>query len=135
MGELWKKLQTPRYQRRLPDNVSYKLAFDNAGVHRGANLQKVGIQPDDILHTPPYSSDLQKVVEHVHANLWHGLQQWLLEPEQQSRSKIPIEECKAKHDQLFWSMTEAIQKDVLSLPDTYAEMIQRGGGFISKKNS
>lgn len=134
IGQLWQKLHTRRYQRKLPAGVSYKLAFDNAGVHKGANLQQFGIQAGDILHTPPYSSDMQKVVEHAHANLYHGMQDWLLQPEQQNRGKLPIEDCKAKHDALFYNMTEAIQKDVLSLPATYDEIIQKQGGYISKGN-
>lgn len=135
IGQLWNKLQSDEYQRKLPPGVKYKLAFDNAGVHKGANLQQFGIQRDDILSTPPYSSDLQKVVEHAHANLFHGITDWLLEPEQQIRGKLPIEDCKAKFDELFYSMTEAVQKDVESLPDTYAEIISRKGNYISKKNS
>jgi hypothetical protein len=134
MGQLWKKLHTRRYQAMLPTGVDYQLAFDNAGVHQGANLRQYGINSSDIVDVPALSSDLQKVVEHCHANLYNAMQKWLQAPQQQSRKKLPVEECMAQLLTTFRGMKEQIQKDVDSLPATYQEIIDREGGYVSKSN-
>jgi hypothetical protein len=134
IAKLWKKLHSPKYQALLPAGVTYKLAFDNAGVHKGANLRQFGITSDDIVHVPALSSDMQKVVEHCHANLQHHMQAWLCEPQQQQRKKLPVEECMAEMGKGFQAQKEAIRKDVDSLPATYDEIIEKKGGHVSKKN-
>jgi hypothetical protein len=133
IGKLSKKLHSPAYQAKLPAGVTYKLAFDNAGVHKGANLRQFGIKPDDIVHVPPLSSDMQKVVEHCHANLYHHMQRWLCKPEQQQRARLPVAECMMEFESAFKGQTESIRKDVDSLAETYDEIIERGGGYVSKK--
>jgi hypothetical protein len=132
MGKLWEKLKTPAYQAKLPAGVTYKLAFDNAGVHKGANLHQFGIATADIVHVPPWSSDLQKVVEHCHANLYHRMQGWLRQLEKEHRPTTPIADCKSKLAEVFKEMAEAIQKDVKSLPKTYKEIIARQGHYIPR---
>lgn len=132
MGKVWKKLHTRRYQAMLPTGVDYQLAFDNAGVHQGADLRKYGINSCDIVDVPSLSSDLQKVVEHCHANLYNAMQRWMERPEQQCRKKLPVEECMEQLLTAFRGMKEQIQMDVDSLPETYQEIIERQGGYVSK---
>lgn len=115
IGQLWQKLQTRKYRARLPAGDTYKLAYDNAGVHQGANLRQFGIRQEDIVHVPALSSDMQKVVAHCHANLYHGMQKWLLKLEKQHRPDTPIAECKLQLNAVFENMAEEILKDVKSM--------------------
>jgi len=133
IGQLWKKLHTVAYQIKKPPDVSYQLAFDNAGVHKGANLRQFGLTQADIVYVPSLSCDLQKVVEHCHANLYHAMQRWLAQPEVDSRPKLDVEECKTKLRTAFSKLSDGIKKDVKSLKDTYREIIAKQGHYVSKR--
>jgi hypothetical protein len=109
--------------------VDWLYSWDNDKVHVGADLTKVGIEEEDRFELPALSSDMHKVVEHVHAWLSAQMQLWL---EDKDDEKITVAEAKAKLTELFKHgyPLSAIQKDVASLKDTYKAVADHQGGQI-----
>jgi hypothetical protein len=84
----------------------------------------------EILRIPPFSPEFNKVIEHAHARL---------EPEVKlGLSSNPgawgFEAVSKIIDQAFYAVNDptVIRKDVLSLPDTFAEVLKAEGGHIPK---
>lgn len=76
---------------------------------------------------PPHSADIHKVIEHVHANLSTAMDKWAV---REGRGKS-AEEFREHYKSLFYKLSaSAIQKDILSLPDTLRIIktpVNRGG--------
>lgn len=129
MGKLKATMESPEMQQKLGRNQTWLYSWDNDKVHKGAKLWQVGFQPEDRFELPELSSDMHKVVEHVHGWLQAEMQKWL---EDQDEEKITIEQCKAELRRLFEQelTKESLQRDVDSLKKTYAAVIAHEGGYI-----
>lgn len=116
-------------------------SWDNDKIHAGADVGKKGFRESDRLELPPCSSDMHKVIEHVHARLQEKLQDWLLE---YGGEKPSIQECRAKVEELFWrdagvakggkgrGWVGPVWKDVDSLPKTYKAILRAQGHYPAK---
>jgi hypothetical protein len=129
MGKLKATMESPEMQQQLDRGQSWLHSWDNDKIHKGAKLDEVGFQPEDRFELPELSSDMHKVVEHVHGWLQARMQEWL---EDQDEEKITVEQCKAELRRLFEEelTRESVQKDVDSLKDTYAAVIAHEGGYL-----
>jgi hypothetical protein len=129
MAKLKATMETPEMQQKLGRNQKWLYSLDNDKIHRGAKLHLVGLKDEDIFELPELSSDMHKVVEHVHAWLQAEMQLWL---EEQDEHKITVEQCKAELRRLFEQKLtqESIKKDVAGLKKTYAAVVAAGGGMI-----
>jgi hypothetical protein len=108
-------------------------SWDNDKIHKGADLAQMGINKKHRFPLPELSSDMHKVVEHVHAWLDFHMQRWLLK---QNRATITIDACKQQLEHLFYNVLtkESIQKDVRSLAQTYEAIVLAGGGHVTAEN-
>jgi hypothetical protein len=129
MGELKALIDSPQMQQHLKRNERYLLSWDNDKIHRGADLETVGIMPEDRLELPELSSDMHKVVEHQHAWLQFKMQMWL---ETQDAVKLTEQQCKDELERLFYQelKQQSVLDDVRSLKATYQAVIDHKGGFI-----
>lgn len=129
MGEAKALIDSPEMQQHLKRNERYLLSWDNDKIHKGADLETVGIMPEDRLELPELSSDMHKVVEHRHAWLQMKMQQWL---ETQDDVKLTPQQCMDELERLFYHELdkEEIMKDVKSLKATYQAVIDHKGGYI-----
>lgn len=130
MGRLKAVMNSPEMTSLLRRGEKWRYSMDNDKVHVGADLTKVGIMEEDRFELPELSSDMHKVVEHIHAWLQAHMQLWL---EEQDDEKLTVEECKAELTRLFEQVLtkEQIAKDVKSLKETYQAVIDRQGGYVT----
>ncbi len=126
-------LLTRENRKKLKAGESWLYSYDNDKVHQGADLTEAGIHPKDRFDLPPCSSDMHKVVEHVHGWLQGRMQKWL---EDKDEEKLTVQECKAELERLFKHelKTESIAADVATLKDTYRAIIRAEGGYPPKKH-
>lgn len=129
MEEAKRILDSRPMRRKLAPGERYMVSYDNDRVHQGANLTEVGIMDEDRFELPELSSDMHKVVEHVHAWLQFRMQQWL---ETQENNKLTVRQCMDELERLFYKelKLESIRKDVHSLKATYKAVIDHQGGYI-----
>lgn len=129
MGHIKATMDMPQMQQKLRFRESWSYSWDNDRVHKGADLSTVGITADLRFELPELSSDMHKVVEHVHAWLQSRMQKWLGEHE---GSPLTATQCKEKLMQLFMEelSISSIQKDVRSLKATYQAVIDHAGGYV-----
>lgn len=129
MGHIKTIMDSPQMQQQLRFRECYSYSWDNDRVHKGADLSTVGITADLRFELPELSSDMHKVVEHVHGWLQKQMQKWLGEHE---GSPLTADQCKEKLQQLFQEdlNISSIQKNVRSLKATYQAVIDAGGGYI-----
>lgn len=108
-------------------------SWDNDKIHKGADLVKVGFKEKDRFYLPELSSDMHKVVEHVHGWLQREMQRWLMTQEKRT---LTIANCQQQLEHLFYNVLkkESIQKDVLSLADTYEAVVLAGGHYVAKRH-
>jgi hypothetical protein len=109
-------------------------SWDNDRVHKGAHeeLEQDGWDlQNHRMELPELSSDMHKVIEHIHAQLQCWFEQWLQEREE---SEVTVEEAMQKLDQFFYDKVtwEAVTADVLSLKKTYKGIIAIGGRWPAK---
>lgn len=129
MGKLKATMESSEMQQKLGRGQTWLYSWDNDKIHRGADLTQVGIEAEDRFELPELSSDMHKVVEHVHGWLQARMQQWL---EDQDEEKITVEQCKAELRRLFEEelTQQSIIKDVRSLKTTYTAVVTHQGGYI-----
>jgi hypothetical protein len=129
MGELKAKMDSPEVSSLLQPGEKWLYSWDNDKIHKGADLTEVGIMPEDRFELPELSSDMHKVVEHVHAWLQARMQVWL---EDKDEERLTVADCKAELQRLFDRelKAESIQKDVKSLKATYQAVIDHQGGLV-----
>jgi hypothetical protein len=129
MGKLKATMDSPQMTQLLRRNEKWMYSWDNDKVHKGADLTLIGITDADRFALPELSSDMHKVVEHVHGWLQAGMQRWL---EEKDEEKVTVEECKAELRRLFElpERKEGIKRDVDSLKATYQAVIDHQGGYI-----
>ena len=125
--------ESPENMALLHRGESWLYSWDNDKVHRGADLAKVGFTEADRFDLPELSSDMHKVVEHVHAWLDRKMQQWL---EARGDAAVDIDEAMEELKRLFMQCypKSAVQKDVDSLKETYKAVVDAGGGFVAAKH-
>lgn len=113
------------------DAGDIKYSWDNDRIHAGADLATVGIADDMRLELPALSSDMHKVIEHVHARIQYHFENWLWD---YGEGKPKVDECKEKVMEIFNNVIsqESIKADVYSLHKTYKAMIAANGGYIAK---
>ena len=133
MGKLKKHMESADMKQLLRRGESWLYSWDNDKVHQGAKLENMGIQEEERFELPELSSDMHKVVEHVHAWLQAGMQQWL---EDKDEEKLTVEECMAELTRLFEQelQLKSIQDDVKSLKATYKAVIEHRGGYITARD-
>lgn len=107
-------------------------SWDNDKIHAGADLERVGITSSMRLELPPLSSDMHKVIEHVHAQVQRKFDDWLWDYEGQGPT---AQECMDQVEAIFRQQitTESIFRDVHSLHATYAAIIAAEGGYPAPK--
>ena len=133
MGKIKAAAEAPDNSSKLKRGERWLYSYDNDKVHVGADLTKVGIMPALRFELPPCSSDMHKVVEHIHAWLQMKMQQWLEDMEECS---LNAEQCKKQLQKLFFKHLQksSIAADVASLKDTYRAIIAARGGYPAKKH-
>lgn len=133
MGELKGVMDSAEMSSKLKRGEKWMYSWDNDKIHKGADLTKVGIMPEDSFELPELSSDMHKVVEHVHAWLQAKMQVWLLS---QDEAKITVQQCKEELRRLFEQelSQDSIQADVKSLKATYKAVVEQQGGYIPAKH-
>ena len=106
-------------------------SWDNDRTHVGAELATVGIADDMRLELPECSSDMHKVIEHVHANIQREFDEWLWGF---TTGKPTVQECKDKVEEIFTQVvsSDSVKSDVYSLHKTYDAIIKANGGYIAK---
>jgi hypothetical protein len=129
MGEAKAIIDRLQMQQHLKCNERYMLSWDNDKIHRGADLETVGIMPNDRFILPELSSDMHKVVKHQHAWLQMKMQMWL---ETQDDGKLTPLQCMDQLERLFYQelKKESILSDAKSLKATYQAVIDHQGGYI-----
>jgi len=130
MGKFKAELETPENMAKLKRGERWLYSIDNDKVHQGADLERVGIQEEDIWPHPALSSDMHKVVENVHAWLEKQMQEYI---RKKGAEKLDTEDCKQHLKDLFDNgyKVESIQANVRSLPWTYWEIWVNEGGYIA----
>jgi hypothetical protein len=133
-----KKL-APHLKAAGKDTGDIRYSWDNDRIHQGADLMSVGIADDMRLELPELSSDMHKVIEHVHAQIQYHFDNWLWEFRE---GKPTVDMCKAKVQEIFMGVEgrkeplitrDAIKSNVNSLHDTYRAIIGVNGGYPAKK--
>jgi uncharacterized protein YydD (DUF2326 family) len=130
MKKLKQHMEEPQMKQLLPRGERWLYSWDNDKVHQGAKLENMCMEQEERFELPELSSDMHKVVEHVHAWLQARMQQWL---EDKDEEKLTVEQCTAELVRLFEQelQQESIKKDVKSLKATYKAVIERRGGYIT----
>lgn len=133
MGTIKEKLYIRENRKKLQAGECWLFSYDNDKVHMGADLRQAGIEPRDRFDLPPCSSDMHKVVEHVHGWLQARMQKWL---EGMDEQQLTVDACKQELARLFYQVLQikSIADDVASLKDTYRAIIRADGGYPAKKH-
>lgn len=133
--ELLAVLSDKKIELGLKRSEKFWICLDHASVHNEM-VQVVGTKAR-LWPQPAHSPDCNKPIEHVHAQVDAAVHDWLVEMrQQQPRHKILVEECKAKVEEVFYSIpTSSIKADVESLPSTWDAIIANGGGHVPSKLS
>lgn len=133
MDSIREALLTRENRKKLKAGERWLYSYDNDKVHMGADLRQAGIEPRDRFDLPPCSSDMHKVVEHVHGWLQGRMQKWLEDMDEQ---RLTADACKAELKRLFCQIltTRSIAADVATLKDTYRAIIRAQGGYPPKKH-
>jgi hypothetical protein len=106
-------------------------SWDNDKIHQGADLESVGITNDMRLELPECSSDMHKVIEHVHGHIQREFEKWLWGFES---SRPSVQQCMQKVEDVFREQIgiDSVLKDVHSLHNTYRAIIKVAGGYPAK---
>lgn len=109
--------------------------FDNASVHDRERLyyDPVYAIPRSCLDIkiPAHSPDFNKVAEHIHARLEHGLMVAMYK----DQTVRTAEQCITLLKDLFLSITtEEIERDTLSLMSTFQAVLDADGGYPGRQH-
>lgn len=132
MRDIKATMEQAENKQHLKRKEQWLYSYDNDKIHKGADLASIGVAGANRFDLPELSSDMHKVVEHVHAWLQAQMQLWL---EDKDDEKITVDQAKARLVELFTNgyTLEAIRKDVNSLKDTYKEVIAKQGAMVSAR--
>jgi hypothetical protein len=111
-------------------------SLDNAPVHKAAISMAWPNKPAGLFNSvspPPYSPDLHKVIEHVHARVCTEFMDWIVK--HPNIVYNTIEEYFARLENIFYSVitAEIVKKDVQSLQLTFAKVVEAQGGYPAPK--
>lgn len=133
MASIREALLARENRKKLRAGERWLYSYDNDKVHMGADLREAGIELRERFDLPACSSDMHKVVEHVHGWLQGKMQKWL---EDMDDARLTVDACKAELDRLFYQVltTNSIAADVATLKDTYRAIVRAEGGYPPKKH-
>lgn len=130
----------PKLKHAPGGGVLYQ--WDNASIHTRASPQelgKIGITHEMVLQHPENSPEFNKVVEHTHANLATAFEQALAETgpakdvEGYKRTFKRTAMPRTRVPAYATAMTAAaIERDVMSLPDTWNAVVAANGKGIPR---
>jgi hypothetical protein len=128
--ELLLKVSECKAKKGLARIAKFYICCDHASVHN--QVATVLANRANIWPHPPHSPDCNKPIEHVHAQVDAGMQQWLKKQRaQRPRPKILVEDAKAECTKVFDNIPlDSIARDVASLPQTWQAIVDRRGGFV-----
>jgi hypothetical protein len=111
-------------------------SLDNAPVHGTAISGPWPTRPEglwNVVSPPPYSPDLHKVIEHVHARVCTEFMDWIVK--NPNTAYDCIEDYYARLEYMFQEIItpESVRKDVDSLLQTFAKVLEAGGGYPEPK--
>jgi len=115
------------------DKMQPLYSIDNATVHTDVPMV---ICPTDLLHVPPNSPDMHKVVEHIFNCLMHRLKHRVFPAMCEDHKHNPmsidrwIQVVLAELELV--ATPEAIRADIATLPDTYRYIVEHGGEFCPR---
>lgn len=126
-----KRALTAKWKEQLGDSAPAPIfIWDNGRFHTD-DPAAVGLRPQELLPIPPYSPDINKVVEHAHKSVkerFHNI--WDAFPSLKKR--VDAETILRK----LWKeldFQEAVEKDALTLPATFAAIIESKGDHVARK--
>lgn len=88
-------------------------------------------EPRFYLRPPAWSPDLHKVIEHVHGIVSSAWKKQLMQMQPQSTIQEYTQVVKSIFDEKI--KCSSVQKDILSLQDTFKQVIALGGAYPAKK--
>lgn len=118
-----------------PHGFRPRFSLDNARIHVSAKsmlTQEGFLTPDRFISLPPYSGDIHKVIEQVHAVCNSEFDKELERLEEAEES---IEGYQVMYLNTFYEKVtqQWIQASVTSLQSTFAQIILAGGAYPSKE--
>ena len=137
MQNLNDKVKPHKAEGKLPANFMPMWSLDNANIHKAATKEWMNnpeLRRRDIsgalLPPPPYSPDLHKVIEHIHAHISKVFYKWLHENSHVLHPTITPYSEKVK-EIIFKEefSAKSIGADVDSLKETYREVIRLDGSY------
>ena len=120
-----------RHELQDPANWNPILAFDRPRIHDVDQLlERIKMVEEAVVDMCHYAGDMQKVIEHCHANNQRVLSERVLDlgTKGQYKGKFWHDELCRTH--MHENSVESLRKDVLSLPATYKHIsapIDQGG--------
>lgn len=101
-------------------------SFDNAPIHQGANLQRLGLTGAKRAQLPPSSPDMHKCIEHVFGAITNAMSSSL----HRNVALTTAAQYKAEVEKLFKTLItpKFVQRDVATLKDTYHAIRHEVGG-------
>ena len=91
--------------------------YDHNTIQATANMEKMGIQPGEMLESAKYSPDMHKPIEHAWGWLKHSVQQQLLAPKAKPLTALAAQQL--VYDPWLRLPKAGVLKDVETLPLTY----------------
>ena len=111
----------PEFKQSFNQRANLKFSYDNPPIHRNLPLPCI-----DRVPLPPRSPDMHKVIEHIFGILTGKMNESLARDAQLKG----VVKYKAELERLFFSISpKSVNKDVLSLPSTYKEIVAAQGDW------
>lgn len=131
LEELLQVLEEKKTEVGLRRTQKWALCFDNAKVHGAAAT--VIHNRADIWPQPPHSPDMNKAIEHVHAQLDDKMHSWMRKMRRESPSvTLTPDLCKAQVKSFFYQLPPVkIGQDVKTLKETYRAIVAAGGKYVA----
>lgn len=128
-------LESRRLASGLRRGEQFIICIDHATAHNQATqILGPGWQ---LLPHPPHSPDCNKAIEHVHGQLDAKMKQWLVRLRETQAGVNPTPaQCKDQLVSFFNAIpATSIAADVATLPETWQEIVDNGGGYICDRLS
>ena len=128
-------LEERKIEAGLRRNQKWALCFDGATAH-GDAASVIGNRAE-IWPQPAHSPDMNKPIEHVHAQLDDLMHKWMREMRKQTPPvRLNPDLCKAQATSLFYQLpAEKIEADVKSLWETYRAIDAADGKYVAARLS
>jgi hypothetical protein len=135
LADLKAVLLSRKREAGLRRNEQFIICLDHATVHNQAEqILGPGWQ---LLPHPPHSPDCNKPVEHIHAQLDLKMKKWLVDLRVNHPGVDPtVEQCKSQLLSYFNAIpTTSIAADISTVPATWQEIVNQGGGYVCPRLS